>query len=120
MKTIELCEELEGHRGAIIIPAQTGIVYTNQAGGYSCLHPEMEGYIISVKVDHAALWNFFVAEPGRYQGWCDDGITAKDAEELEKCIPYKIDGARLTIAMEAWLPIIYDGEQAILTWENSD
>jgi hypothetical protein len=52
MKTIEL-DNIEDI-GAII-PMKTGVRWTNQVGGNSCLHPELEGvYIPIIKFDETA------------------------------------------------------------------
>jgi len=35
----------------LIVPAKTGIVYTNQTGGCFCNHPELEGYLVPIIVN---------------------------------------------------------------------
>ena len=46
----------------LIIPEKTGIIYSNQTGGVTCNHPEIEGYYIPLmtgwKPESDPLYNF--------------------------------------------------------------
>ncbi|EMN00850.1 hypothetical protein LEP1GSC021_4612 [Leptospira noguchii str. 1993005606] len=33
----------------LIIEYQTGIIYSNQTGGYACLQPEVEGFLVPLE-----------------------------------------------------------------------
>jgi hypothetical protein len=35
----------------VIISSPTGVLYSNQTGGFSCLHPELEGAYIPLNTD---------------------------------------------------------------------
>ena len=39
----------------LIIPFESGVVYSNQTGGYGCLHPEVQGVYIPLVNERDAL-----------------------------------------------------------------
>lgn len=44
----------------VIIPAKTGIIFTNQSGGVACRHPELEGVFIPLPFGKGGLANDLV------------------------------------------------------------
>jgi len=109
----------DGEQGAVIIAAETGDIYENQVGGYGCYHPQCEGYAIPVTVPDAIRRRL---DEG-YGGWCCHGINDEDADIIDATNildGMKVDWSKLRDAMEAWVPVLYNGLQGWLTWENSD
>lgn len=51
MRTIELCERYGNDYFGIIVPGPTDITYTNQAGGTTCAHPQLEGTFYPLWLD---------------------------------------------------------------------
>lgn len=130
---------------AVIIQAKTGVLYSNQTGGYECNHPEVEGNLF-VLPEPIGL------EKGQYFlncGFDPNGIekTHADIHRLNAQLAYivveyrsewniRVDTDRLAEAQEAWIPIVmtknarYSKEalivsnknvlNGILTWNNSD
>jgi len=121
-ETIELSGTLTGNAGAIIIPAETGVSYTNQVGGYSCAQVEQEGYAVPIEVERRIMDLIFLSDLGPFRGHCYQGITDEWARALNEFLPHgvQIDPDRIGEAMEAWLPVVWLGKKGWLTWENSD
>ena len=105
----------------IIVAHPSGVVYTNQTGGYSTCHPSMEGVFVPLPragALQAALDEHFFDGP-KWEGSCARGIT--------------VNRDHLRESMEAWIHLTIgrhadddtavsglDGNAAVLTWENSD
>lgn len=116
----------------VIIKAQTGKVYTSQAGGYACHQPGVEGERLYLEYNQLKekgaeleknLGHYFTS--GEWSGWCDGGIGETDAIWLDALfekfeLNWKVDRNNLNKCQEAWLHIIFEGKPAILTWGNSD
>ena len=45
---IDLFDWSFGEYAIVIVPAETGVIYSNQTHGMMCNHPEIEGYIQSI------------------------------------------------------------------------
>ena len=125
----------------LIIPANTGVVYTNQAGGTECDHPEIEGLIVPIEYDIQIensqnsltfkLCKLFPdGSPGIINRSCAEKIqTLMEGSPFTKGI--EINWQKLEISKESWLHVIVKGTldgtidnhniiEAILTWPNSD
>jgi hypothetical protein len=46
---IELWDTIESGLLGIIVPMKTGVTWSNQAGGFACCHPELEGIYIPLR-----------------------------------------------------------------------
>lgn len=40
----------DSHEVGLIIPWQTGVLFSNQVGGHACAHPKLEGFLLPVPV----------------------------------------------------------------------
>jgi hypothetical protein len=93
----------------IVIKAKTGVVYCGQVGGMSCLHPEIEGYVIPIQINFSEELSEKTCEIACWGG----SLSEKNIEELNKYFPIKIDDninilldvERLPEGTECWLPI---------------
>ena len=113
------------HVGAgLILRAETGIVWTNQAGGTACLQPEAEGVFVPFGNDttldgrlisiEPALTRVFDAAPGGMT-LADDGLADVFARALadyaaNRWIPFRgitLDRDRLADSIEAWVHVRY-------------
>lgn len=128
----------------IIVLHKSGVRYSNQTGGCSCLHPEVEGIYVPL-VDELVnqekeLEDFFTGP--KWQGWCSVRIDTETADFIDAVLqksPYtcniRVDRSRLEASHEAWvyvtIPTISKSPEitelvgfsegvAILTWSNSD
>ena len=106
----------------------TGVVYTNQVGGYACRHPEAEGRWVPAPSEamQRELDEHFYSDNGPYRGHCYEGITEATAGWLDDLmarhgLPLRVNRSMLEHCMEAWIYCVTkDGEGAVLTWLNSD
>jgi len=128
----------------VIILFESGVRYSNQVGGYGCLHPEVEGVFVPLvdeTVDQERDLKAHFTGP-KWQGWCNDGIDAETADFIDAVLersPYtekiKVDRDRLVDSYEAWVYVKlpstegdseytvihgFAGRSGVLTWENSD
>ena len=126
------------------MPSCSGVVFSNQAGGYSCLQPELEGIYVPVDDDfndvETKLLDYFTGEKHRGTG-ATRGLDDEDADRIDEILhsrhvpcPVAVDRQRLAESVEAWVfvrlradehpfPIIdgfQAGSPAVLTWNNSD
>ena len=125
----------------LIVKAATGVLYSNQAGGFACLHPEVEGFFVPLRTPFGmrelnALQDLF---PSGFDA--EDGMDEETAERIDrlltrqglKCI--RVDRSKLAESWEAWVHVTVSGEldykvplegatparlEAVLTWPNSD
>lgn len=130
----------------LIIPYPSGILYSNQVGGYSCDHPAIEGFFVPVTTGEKtcplslALLDFFQGE--KWTGHCNCGIDIETADHLDSLFKnyastqfIRVDrnASALKSSEEAWVyvtlhypdekyPLLsgIHAEKAILTWPNSD
>ena len=113
------------HVGAgLILRAETGIVWTNQAGGTACLQPEAEGVFVPfgndttldgrlLSIEHS-LTQVFDGAPGGAR-LAEDGLADVFARALadyagSEWIPYRgitLDRDRLADSIEAWVHVRY-------------
>jgi hypothetical protein len=119
----------------LIIKAKTGIVWTNQAGGVSCLQPECEGLYVpfgnDVSLDgrlislESALFELFRGEVGGMSfaevGWARSFELALKRYAAEHWRPFaeiELDRARLGESVEAWVHVIYRPMQFHVPFEG--
>ena len=125
----------------VIVSHPSGVVFTNQVGGYACQHPVIEGVFIPLNRPglQTALDQYFFYGP-KWEGHCYRGIDEETATVLDHLLAghpmtrgIAVDRARLADSVEAWIHVIitphrdgedaltgFDGRTAVLTWENSD
>ena len=136
------------HLGLIIMK-KSGVTYTNQTGGYACLHPETEGVYVPLSNEKSELLNKLIEyfTGLKWKGCCWDGIDEETANFIDKLlretssIKYSaenlgfisVDREQLKLSHEAWIYVnlsqpsdessIINGfgdAKGILTWPNSD
>ncbi|WP_379139124.1 DUF6210 family protein [Paenibacillus sp. sgz500958] len=120
---------------ALIIKSKSGVTYTNQAGGYACIQPSVEGILTIVDDDTKTM----LKELSEYT-INKTTFNIDDAEFIDKLLQsnsggkfLEIDRSKLEFSMEAWIHVIINYEktentilkgfnetQGILTWNNSD
>lgn len=128
----------------LIIKVRTGIIWTTQAGGTSCLQPECEGLFVpfgnDVRVDgtlvslESTLFELF-RDRGDWVRPFERALEQYAAEHWRPFAGIELDRTRLTDSVEAWVHVVYRptpefpalfegvGEPpfaAVLTWTNSD
>jgi hypothetical protein len=123
----------------VIAASASGVLYSNQAGGTSCLQPELEGIYIPLddafdNIEHRLLEYF---EGPRHLGTgAVHGLDVRDADYIDSILPQclVVDRTRLASSMEAWVHVrlrrdvsvrpTFEGFEensvAVLTWANSD
>jgi len=124
----------------LIIMCPSGVMFTNQTGGYACDHPQEEGVYMPLDFNTDKLEKYFFG--GQYDGDCDHGIDQLDAGFLDDYLSkagnihelkLKVDRTRLQDCQEAWIYLDIENTgtegdivagfnkcKGILTWENSD
>ncbi|GAB3252536.1 DUF6210 family protein [Chitinimonas naiadis] len=127
---------------ALIVPAPTGIIYQQQAGGTGCLQPQQEGYLIPISNDNALsapstslearLMSLF-AEGGGHRTLSKDLLEEMqgvlDDSGFTKGI--RVNSDRADESLEAWVHVLIPVDfqecttspsltPAILTWSNRD
>jgi hypothetical protein len=112
----------------LIIPANTEVSYTRQAGGYSCKRPSLTGAFIPSDCSHLSdqLTEIFTSPP--LNGWCTGKgeLDGSVADVIDNCLEenshpeIKSDREKLDVSMESWMWVRFNGISCILTWENSD
>ena len=135
-------ELLEYSGIGLIIEYSSGVWYTNQTGGYACLHSEVEGVFVPLTREQFSqqeeLENYFTGL--KWGGHCYESIDEETADFLDSVFAgnfrtqaLKVDRAKLAESHEAWIHVIVspDGQLSemwsgfhnapgIVTWENSD
>lgn len=130
----------------LIISWNTGVVYSNQTGGTSCLRPSYEGVYVAVRNDYAIDQNRFLSPEielsdhfvNSYGGMgAVGGINYKDVEFVNSVLSknllnIEVDTTLLQESHEAWVNVLilnnnelFTGftpfpRKAVLTWCNSD
>jgi hypothetical protein len=122
----------------LVICCPSGVVYTNQSGGFGCFHPEAGGVFcpLPVKPGNAEVYALMHHFKGPWSS-----LTVEDADVVDRVLRgnghtyLKVDRARLSGSYEAWVYVLIAdaaqfgmsetfsgfGEcQGILTWPNSD
>jgi len=143
--------ELYGASGlGLIVLHPSGVLYTNQTGGYACLHPVVEGVYTPLSDEQHAqqqqLSAYFTGS--KYHGWCTEGIDEGDASAIDAILGTACDSAclrvnrkKLDASHEAWVYVSihepvnapngwktqpgytlygFSGKEGVLTWGNSD
>ena len=100
----------------LIIEYPSGVMYSNQVGGFSCLHPELEGVFIplfdELKGEHqeTQLLNFFTGN--KWMGNCARGIDAETADFVDEVLiqsvatdVLRVDRQKLAQSCEAWVHV---------------
>ncbi|WP_035609007.1 DUF6210 family protein [Haloferula sp. BvORR071] len=107
---------------ALIVAFPSGVTYSNQAGGTSCLQPELEGILVPLRNDclvegeqllspAMSLEDYFTGEKWGGTG-ATHGIDNEDADfidtllqthRLSHCI--QVDRPRLHESCEAWIHV---------------
>lgn len=131
--TIEL-DEMTGL--GLIIACPSGVLYTNQVGGYACRHPELEGVFVPLPGSACERLNVHFTGP-KWSGHCYDGIDDTTANfidailaELDLGTSLCVDREKFADSCEAWIWVTLsrnsllwlglDEGTGVLTWENSD
>jgi hypothetical protein len=126
---------------ALIIPCQTGVLYTQQCGGTACMQRHMEGALVPIDYDHL-LENYKESLEYHLESLFPEGnpgvVTEEHVEHIQRMLdgsPFtrgiKIDHSRLADSVESWLYVTVHGDLdgtlqgfgdigAVLTWPNSD
>lgn len=130
----------------IIILHPSGVLYSNQVGGYSCMQPEVEGVYIPLfdevrgSGQENKLYKYFTGS--KWGDYCANGIDVETADFIDSILAESyytkyltVNRDMLTTCYEAWIyvaisleqkledsPLFWNfrGKQAILTWSNSD
>lgn len=132
---------------AVVVAAQTGVVYEAEAGGVACVHVELEGYLVPIgsfgcdgqtEVDRFELTYLFHAENESggcpYFGLGGRPLPRRLLEKLRAVVsniplrlpdtsvgPLALDEDLALEAAEAWVPVrMPNGERGFLTWRNCD
>lgn len=129
----------------VIVAFPSGVVYSNQTGGFSCLHPELEGIHLPLGAQPGEeLFAYFAGSKHRGAG-ATSGLDDEDAAFIEGVLArhdlsgfVSLDRGRLRESHEAWVwafvtrddgdgrgPALFHGlgpypRAAILTWNNTD
>ena len=134
---------------ALVVSSPTGIWYSNQTMGTSCLQPEYEGILVPVGNDvsipdwklmspEIALTEYFEGPVHSGTG-ASQGLTEADADHVDAVLArwnqlagVRVDRAALRTSHEAWVHVLLSSEcqiiegwtqfpaHAVLTWANSD
>jgi hypothetical protein len=133
----------ENTASIIIEDEKSPIIYSNQAGGLACSHPETKGYLIPVEFRGRILVKFMNS---RYaMGWDIDDSFYDDIPEIMKQLSdyfyddysFELDQSKADKNIESWVYLIAkritakqkhhgliqgfpETFTAILTWPNSD
>lgn len=133
----------------LIVEMPTGVVYSNQTGGTSCLHPSTEGAFLPLRGDSGELicperelLGYFEGPKHRGAG-ATGGLDATDADFIDEVLArarlseiVRVDRERLSESHEAWVRVLLVSDDrepaplfqqlgpyprnAVLTWGNSD
>ncbi len=122
---------LIGHAGTgVIIEHPTGVIYSNQAGGTACLHPEIEGTFVpfgnDVLIEQGRrllspqddLESYFEGPKHRGTG-ATNGLDAEDADFIDGVLQrahvrqwIEVDRDRLKESCEAWVFVTVLGDES--------
>jgi hypothetical protein len=113
---------------ALIIKRPSGIWYSNQTGGTSCLQPEFEGVLVPIGNDVALdsgevlgiekeLLDYFTGPPWRGSGATTGGITPSDADVIDDVLRsnrsfagISVDRTFLSESHEAWVHVTLEAD----------
>jgi len=119
----------------LIISFPSGVIYTNQVGGYANLHPEIEGIFVPLSIGHKKI--LFALQQHFNGNWYH--IEKSDAEIVNRLLRsdgfdfIRVDEDKLEESYEAWIyvdveelsemfPLLkgFGKAKGVLTWQNSD
>ncbi|KYF51055.1 hypothetical protein BE08_28365 [Sorangium cellulosum] len=127
-----------------IVSLPTGVLYSNQTGGTSCLHPELEGAYVPLDADAGEELYAYFAGPKHQGTGATSGLDDEDAAFIEMVLAkhglsgfISLDRSRLRASHEAWVWATVTGDrgdhetalfrglgpyprEAVLTWDNTD
>ena len=129
----------------LIVLRRTGVIISNQTGGFACHHPEAEGFYIPLQSQiHPILSGHFQGKHGQWKGECSAGIDEVTAGLIDMVyadefdvLGFTVDRAKFKESHEAWIYVDvwntadstdrdfeicygFNKRKGILTWENSD
>ena len=99
----------------LVIEHPSGVRYQNQAGGYGCAQPELEGVLAPIEVDSAVKERIQRLEyPSR------PGIPVETANAIDALLStepaarfLKVDRSRLLESQEAWVFVLIDATRKL-------
>ena len=113
----------------LIISWPSGIIYTNQTGGTTCLQPELEGVFVPLRNECTEpelalispendLWDYFTN--GKWAGTgATSGLDTEDADFIDELLTrvqlfpaIRIDRQRLKESHEAWVFVSITGDES--------
>jgi hypothetical protein len=112
----------------LIVSWPTGIVFTNQTMGNSCLHPEIEGVFVPLRNDctipervlispEKELWDYFIGPRWERSG-AAQGLQDVDADFIDSLLKknrlfptISVDWSRLKDSHEAWVFVTISGDE---------
>ena len=133
----------ELHALGLIVNCESGVIYTNQVGGYATDHPWMEGAFIPLQdeeIDQQTMLYEYFTGP-KWRGHCYGGIDEETADFLDEVFArslstscLKVNRAKLNRCEEAWIHVLIDqpaddqyplvdgfsSNEGVATWDNSD
>ena len=126
----------------LIILYPSGVYYSNQTGGYACLHPSVEGVYVPLEnevIDQEKMLHDYFVGP-KWLGACMRAIDEETANKIDEILAladesklFKVDHSRFSDSHEAWIyvDVLESADETstlkgfgickgILTWNNSD
>ncbi|WP_019636436.1 DUF6210 family protein [Paenibacillus fonticola] len=119
---------------ALIIKSASKVIYYNQAGGYSCMQPSVEGILIILDDDTKTI----IQGLTKYT-YNKTKLSHEDADLVDELLRLNrtgflsMDRSKLETSMEAWLNVTIDYSkvcngcfsgftetEGVITWNNSD
>lgn len=119
----------------LIVSFPSGVIYTNQVGGFGCFHPEIEGVFVPLEIEHKKI--LFALQQHFGGDW--NHIKDSDADVIDKLLRsddfdfIKVDRTKLEESFEAWIYVDIEQQSSelqllngfgntkgVLTWMNSD
>lgn len=124
---------------AVIVPANTGVIYSNQVNGTACFQEQLEGLLVPLSNDYL---------PQDYKQSLEfelrslfrgaEMFNTEKAQQVQAALEsfqesrgVKVNMTRVTQSYEAWVHVTlhdvefsvysgFEGAEGILTWPNSD
>ncbi|CAN5201816.1 hypothetical protein BH20GEM2_BH20GEM2_10240 [soil metagenome] len=92
------------HEGVgVILFCPSGVRYSNQKGGYMCLHPEAEGVYVPLGEGNSKLaLELNEHFETKWVGWCHDGIDQETAEFIDGLLGAQPETPRFGWTASAW------------------
>ena len=124
----------------LIIPCASGVIISNQVGGYACDHPEIEGVFIPLMhpgdadsenarargelMDQQVELDKFFMGP-KWMSHCYSGIDEETADFVDSVLAattvtreIKVDRTKLGYSKEAWIHVIMPPHDGPYLWEG--